>query len=246
MEPESFERDQTSTLTGPAFWGCLLALMAGAALSLALTVPSGERAEAGQLQPDPTESPAERLAEPTLPADPSVADHGAQDYWLRCMACHGDRGQGLTDEFRRLYPPDHQNCWTSGCHGDRPYQDGFTLPESVPPVIGPQALTSFEDAQTLSTYVRAAMPWQEPGSLSGQEYDRIVVFLLRENGMDVDQALGGTDGDGEEGRDQSEQEAMNRLPPGFGHSRSITPIVLGILVLVLVSALIVSRLLLED
>src|SRR5512145_1765717 len=43
----------------------------------------------------------DRLAEPTLPAEPSQADKGAQVYWLACLPCHGDRGQGLTEEFKQ-------------------------------------------------------------------------------------------------------------------------------------------------
>ncbi len=241
MERNALEGNPRSTLSGRAFWSCMIALMAGTALSLALSVLSGAPAEARQLQPDPTESPAQRLAEPTLPAAPSVADYGAQDYWLSCMACHGDRGQGLTDPFRQLYPPDHQNCWTSGCHGDRPYQGGFTLPESIPPVIGPQALTRFEDAQALSQYVRAAMPWHDPASLSSQEYDRIIVFLLRENDMEMDEELMARDSAGDTGGGSGAQEAVNRTPPGFGHSRSPTVVVLALLVLVLLSAFFVSR-----
>lgn len=232
--------------TGRRSLGCLVTVMVGAALFVALAGLSSTPAAAGQLQPDPTQSPAERLAEPTLPAEPSVADYGAQDYWLSCMACHGDRGQGLTHEFRQLYPPDHQNCWTSGCHGERPYEGGFTLPESIPPVIGPQALSGFEDAPGLSQYVRAAMPWHDPGSLSSQEYDRIIVFLLRENDMEVDEELIGSGSAGGEGPGSGGQETVNRLPPGFGHSHSPTPIVLGILVLVLLSAFLVSRYHLTD
>src|ERR1051325_452370 len=74
----------------------------------------------------------DRLAKPTLPASPSQADYGAQVYWLSCLPCHGDRGQGLTDEFREVYPPEDRNCWNSGCHGKRPYQNGFTLPTAIP------------------------------------------------------------------------------------------------------------------
>lgn len=37
------------------------------------------------------------LAPPTVPA-PNQADEGAQLYWLHCQPCHGDQGQGLTDE----------------------------------------------------------------------------------------------------------------------------------------------------
>ena len=136
-----------------------------------------------QSTPVSTLDPFERLAEPTLPAEPSQADHGAQDYWLYCLPCHGDRGQGLTDEFRETYPPDEVNCWQSGCHGKRPYEFGFTLPTQIPAVIEDHALAKFTDAAQLNAYIRATMPFWNPGSLTEEEAWRVTAFLLRENGL---------------------------------------------------------------
>jgi cytochrome c len=125
----------------------------------------------------------DRLAEPTMPAEPQQADLGAQVYWLSCMPCHGDKGQGLTAEFRQLYPPDHQNCWSSGCHGERPYNHGFTLPRAIPPLIGPGALTAFRTAADLQGYIDSAMPFWDPGSLTDQQSWQVTAFILRTNGM---------------------------------------------------------------
>lgn len=125
----------------------------------------------------------DRLAEPTLPPAPSQADYGAQVYWLSCLPCHGDRGQGLTDEFRAAYPPEEQYCWERGCHGKNPYESGFTLPKTIPAVIAPQALAKFSDAAQLQAYIRAAMPFWKPGSLSDEEAWRVTAYLLRENGL---------------------------------------------------------------
>jgi hypothetical protein len=136
-----------------------------------------------QSTPVSTLDPFERLAEPTLPAEPSQADHGAQDYWLYCLPCHGDRGQGLTEEFRETYPPDEVNCWQSGCHGKRPYEFGFTLPTQIPAVIEGHALAKFADASQLNAYIRATMPFWNPGSLTEEEAWRVTAFLLRENGL---------------------------------------------------------------
>ena len=134
--------------------------------------------------PSITPVPAiDRLAEPTLPASPGQADVGAQDYWLNCMPCHGDVGQGLTDEFRLLYPEEDRNCWSGGCHGSRPYQNGFTLPTNVPPIIGPQTLTHFTTAAGLHGFIKAAMPYQDPGSLDDEIYWQLTAFLLRENDL---------------------------------------------------------------
>lgn len=125
----------------------------------------------------------DRLAEPTLPASPSQADAGAQVYWLSCMPCHGDRGQGLTDEFRNAYPPEDRNCWESGCHGKRPYQNGFTLPMTIPAVIGPGTISNFSDAAQLQAFIHAAMPFWKPGSLTDEDSWRVTAFILRQNGL---------------------------------------------------------------
>ncbi len=154
----------------------------GIALLLAALLFTGGSVVPVQAQTAGTPTP-DRLAQPTLPAVPSQADIGAQVYWLRCMTCHGDRGQGLTDEFRQTYPPDHQNCWTSKCHGDHPYTDGFTLPKVVPAVIGPSALQKFADGNALHGFIAAAMPFWNPGSLSAEDAWSVTAFLLRQNGL---------------------------------------------------------------
>lgn len=125
----------------------------------------------------------DRLAEPTLPASPSQADIGAQVYWLSCLPCHGDRGQGLTDEFRQTYPKEEQNCWESGCHGNNPYESGFSIPKYIPPIIGSVTLQKFPNAAILRSYIFAAMPYWKPGSLTEEESWQVTAFLLRENNL---------------------------------------------------------------
>lgn len=154
----------------------------GIALLLAGLFFNGGRAISSEPQVAATSTP-DRLAKPTLPAAPSQADLGAQDYWLYCLPCHGDKGQGLTDEFRQTYPPEEQYCWERGCHGERPYESGFTLPAFIPGVIGPNAVGRFADAAQLNSYIRAAMPYWKPGSLTEEEAWRVTAFILRENGL---------------------------------------------------------------
>jgi mono/diheme cytochrome c family protein len=160
----------------------LIVLPVGIALLIA-----GLFFDAGMIGPvnaqvDVTPTP-DRLAEPTLPAAPSQADHGAQVYWLSCMPCHGDTGQGLTDEFRRTYPPEEEYCWESGCHGANPYESGFTLPKKVPAVVGESTLAKFTDAAQFNAYIRATMPYWKPGSLTEEEAWRVTAFLLRQNNL---------------------------------------------------------------
>ncbi len=162
-----------------------LPLVAFALILVAAARPAAAQSAVATSTPTPPGMPrpgADRLAEPTLPADPSPEDLGAQGFWLHCMPCHGDRGQGLTDDFRAQYPPEDQNCWESGCHGPRPYENGFTLPTTIPAIIGPSALSRFPDAGSLFAFVNAAMPWHDPGSLDVDTYRQIVGFLLRANG----------------------------------------------------------------
>jgi len=139
-------------------------------------------ADSARLPAEGTPTP-DRLAEPTLPAPASQADHGAQVYWLSCMPCHGDKGQGLTDEFRKTYPPEEEYCWESGCHGANPYESGFTLPEKIPAVIGQDTLGKFSDAAQLNAYIRAVMPFWKPGSLTEEQSWRVTAFILRENNL---------------------------------------------------------------
>jgi len=143
---------------------------------MALNAPLDVRQESLTASPTP-----DRLAKPTMPASPSQADIGAQVYWLYCSPCHGDRGQGLTNEFRQLYPPEDQNCWKSHCHGNVTYENGFTIPKVIPALIGPGALQKFPTAANVFGFAKAAMPFQRPGVLTDKEYYQIVSFLLREN-----------------------------------------------------------------
>jgi hypothetical protein len=144
------------------------------------------QAETGTAIPESPDVPVmptvDRLAAPPTVASPTQADDGAQLYWLWCQPCHGDQGQGLTDEWREQYPPEDRNCWDSGCHGEVPYEDGFTLPEHVPPVIGEGALPGYQTAEQLYTYIHARMPFEYPGVLEDEEYLAVTAFLLRENG----------------------------------------------------------------
>jgi cytochrome c len=160
----------------------LLLLPLGIALLFAGLFFHTGTADAVRLQEDTMPTP-DRLAEPTLPASPSQADHGAQVYWLSCLPCHGDKGQGLTDEFRTTYPPEEQYCWNRGCHGEVPYDQGFTIPKKIPAVIGQTTLAKFSDAAQLNAYIRAAMPFWKPGSLTEEEAWRVTAFILRENNL---------------------------------------------------------------
>ena len=148
-------------------------------LCLALAGTQGKIVKADGITPTPT---IDRLAKPTLPANPDMADKGAQDYWLYCSPCHGDKAQGLTDDFRMQYPKEDQYCWNSGCHGKRPYPNGWTIPRYVPALVGENALKRFPNGAVLKAYIQLKMPFQTPGNLKDAEYWRLAAFLLKQNG----------------------------------------------------------------
>ena len=148
--------------------------------------------------PQTTPAPApqmpmeDRLAEPVLPESPTQVDIGRNLYYFHCMPCHGDRGQGLTDEWREVWVEDHQNCWARGCHTGRAELEAFAIPHTIPAVIGPpQALGAFERADDLFDFLRATQPPQRPGALADSEYWALTSFLLHENGRPLPEAGSG-------------------------------------------------------
>jgi hypothetical protein len=60
----------------------------------------------------------------------------------------------------------------------------------IPAVIGPEAaLGKFTTAARLNAYIKAAMPYWKPGSLTEEESWLVTAFLLRENGIRVSENL---------------------------------------------------------
>lgn len=123
--------------------------------------------------PSPTYDP---FAEPPLPENPTQLELGRHLFWHHCMPCHGDIGQGLTDEFRFKWESDHQNCWARGCHSGRYADDSFPVPTIVPPLAGVGLLARYTP-DALFEYLRATHPPQDPGLLSDDNYRALVIFL---------------------------------------------------------------------
>jgi hypothetical protein len=121
---------------------------------------------------------------PTMPASATQAEVGAELYRLACSQCHGDQGQGLTDEWRATWPADHQNCWQAKCHGTSHPSDGFQIPRYVPAIIGPNTLAQFKTALQLYDYNRTSMPWPTPGGLVDEKNWEVTAFLIQANAID--------------------------------------------------------------
>lgn len=148
------------------------------------------RARQDIFTPTPTYDP---LAEPPLPANPTKYELGRNLYWHWCMTCHGDQGQGLTDEFRGIWPPDHQNCWGRGCHAGKEGDMGFPIPTIVPALVNEHRLSQFSSQQALADYLELTHPPQSPGILKPEEYQAIAHFVFTMNGrLPVSVSIAGT------------------------------------------------------
>lgn len=175
----------------PAAWftGCIILLAAHLTaltgqlpptIHMPATILSHDRPL--QQPPEPTVDP---LAIPTLPANPTQIELGQHIYYYNCMPCHGDHGQGLTDEWRQVWEEDHQNCWARGCHGGRSRDEGFPIPTTIPAVmLDSDALQGFNQPDTLYTYLRLTHPPQEPGRLADDDYQALVAYLWSANYKD--------------------------------------------------------------
>jgi hypothetical protein len=135
--------------------------------------------------PTPTYDP---LAQPELPPNPTELEMGRYLFWRHCMPCHGDVGQGLTDEFRVLWE-DHANCWDRGCHGGRKEDEGFPIPTLVPAIVTGNHLMQFTSEDDLFEYLKATHPPQYPGFLEDEEYHDIALIVFKMNERPMDRAV---------------------------------------------------------
>lgn len=131
-------------------------------------------------QPTPTFD-LKRLERPAILSEtPSQVEAGALKYWGVCMACHGDHGQGLTEEWRDAFGPEDRNCWQSGCHGDDHPSRSFLIPQDkiIPAVAGSDSLVRFRNAQEVHDFILASMPWWDPGQLTDGETWQVTAYIL--------------------------------------------------------------------
>lgn len=163
-------------------------------------------------EPNPDGEP-ERLEAPPLPEHPTQLDYGAYEYAQRCMACHGDRGQGLTEEWRVAWGAEEMNCWQSKCHAANHPPEGFKLLEYAPPVIGKGSLLRFQSAQELYNFLEEQMPWQAPGSLEEETYWQLTAFLLERNQIALENDDLGPHNAGEIWLREKPAEELPVMPP---------------------------------
>jgi hypothetical protein len=173
---------QSNTSTTKKAWMMKRLLLAALFVFLAAwnsSLGAGEMKTALAQSPTPT---PDRLAEPELSENPTQYEQGQYLYWMHCMPCHGDVGQGLTEEFIDLWPEDHQNCWGRGCHGGRIEDEGFPLPDTIPAIDSSSGdLAKFQSSEEIFDYLHITHPPQHPGYLSEDEYWAITAYVLTEN-----------------------------------------------------------------
>ena len=155
----------------------------GVLICLFLFASQTQPALAQDPHPTPTYDP---LAQPELPPDPTDLEMGRYLFWRHCMPCHGDVGQGLTDEFRVLWE-DHQNCWERGCHGGKKEDEGFPIPTVIPAIVTENHLMQFTSEAELFEYLKATHPPQYPGHLEDEEYHDIALILFKMNDRPLDE-----------------------------------------------------------
>ena len=145
----------------------------------ALTAPPVEAAPTATAYPSQTTNP---LDPPVVSNTPTQVELGSQIFWGVCMACHGDHGQGLTDEWREVAFGEDKDCWTSKCHASNHPPQGFEFPHIVPALGGGGRLGRFASAQQLYDYVVVMMPWWNPNSLTPEKGWQVTAYLLKMNG----------------------------------------------------------------
>jgi S-disulfanyl-L-cysteine oxidoreductase SoxD len=95
-----------------------------------------------------------------LPAGSGTATSGAEIYSVKCIACHGEKGAGQPN--------------------DRLVGGEGTLTE----LAQVRTIGSFwPNATTVFDYIRRAMPFQEPQSLTNDEVYSLTAYLLALNGI---------------------------------------------------------------
>lgn len=95
-----------------------------------------------------------------LPPGRGDAEHGKEVYAAACVACHGDKLQGVK------------------ATGGTPLIGGRGTLTSVKPVKTVESYWPY--ATTLFDYVKRAMPFNAPGSLSDEQTYAVVAYILAE------------------------------------------------------------------
>lgn len=122
------------------------------------------------------------LDRPVVSNPPTQIEEGNLLFWGVCMACHGNEGQGLTDQWREDAFGEDKDCWVSRCHASNHPPQGFEFPHTIPAIVGGGTLGRFASARQVYDYVVAMMPWWDAGSLTPEKGWQVTAYLLELNG----------------------------------------------------------------
>ena len=100
-----------------------------------------------------------------LPDGSGTASAGAELYAQQCAQCHGVAGEGGSAAALVSQEPPRPDLMAAG--------------QKIPRAIG----NYWAFATTVFDYIRRAMPWDKPGSLSNDEVYALTAWLLAENGL---------------------------------------------------------------
>jgi cytochrome c len=106
-----------------------------------------------------------------LPAGSGTPAAGARIYAARCIACHGKDGEGVRQDRLQLGPK---------LIGRNP-GDAFDFNQSTQKEGAKTIGNYWPYATTLFDYVRRAMPYDRPGSLTNDEVYAVTAYLLERN-----------------------------------------------------------------
>jgi len=95
-----------------------------------------------------------------LPPGQGTAAEGAVVYAAKCASCHGPNGAGGSN---------------AALIGRPPLDKGIDSPKTI--------AGFWQNATTLFDYVRRAMPWPQPRSLSDDEVYALTAWVLARNGI---------------------------------------------------------------
>lgn len=101
-----------------------------------------------------------------LPAGSGTATAGAALFQQKCAMCHGAKGQGMPPAFPQLVGRDAK-------------AEGFKF--WTDPKLAHTIGNYWPHATTIFDYVRRAMPFTQPGSLTNDEIYSLTAFLLASN-----------------------------------------------------------------
>lgn len=163
----------------------ILLLILGVTSSIGLSHGWMKSPDATGVLPPPQAAPAAAtpgiLDRPIISNPPTQLEEGSLIFWGVCMACHGNRGQGLTDEWREAAFGEDKDCWASKCHASNHPPQGFVFPREVPALVGGGRLGRFSSAQQLYDYIVAMMPWWNPASLTAEKGWQVTAYILEMN-----------------------------------------------------------------